>query len=321
MSVRFLKRLHIPGHSGHSSQKSLDSPKEDLTVLEDFEEYSEEEEADSGSDKCCECDAVIDGLSSDELEDAARTSYAYVKQPSSTNRLYYARQMARRYLESAANDQRKALEKLKKTLQFRREMDLDGLREALADPLSHYHNELENTLSPGHVYVQGYDRDGRSTYVFIPRRVQGHDPTWTIRGHIWTLERAIACSRAKDQTVNAVVDFNGFSAIRHSPPTSIGKDLMMTLRSHYVGHVNQIFLIDAPTAFLCLWACLKPFAGRCTRSKIHFVSSNRQKEKVLGRWYSPDQGAPWMMPSGKKNRELDVKEYLHSLPFDKAFDE
>ena len=274
-------------------------------------------------------DLILNHLTPDEIEIAARTSYAYVKDNTTDaslhkqTRLRYAKLMARRYLDSTGGQKHytKALARMKKTLQFRRKIDIDGLRECMSNPQSEYHAHLTKELSSRHLYVQGYDREGRSTYVFLPRRVQGHDPVWTIRAHMWTLEKAIACSRTEDQTVNAVVDFNGFSTIRHAPPTSIGKELMQTLRAHYVGHINQIFLIDAPTAFLCLWAVFKPFAGKVTRSKINFLSSERQKQDVISRWYADDQAPSWMLPSGTKNRDLDLDEYLYQTPFDKAFDQ
>lgn len=263
---------------------------------------------------------MLSNLSQDELEIAARTNYNYVKDPKKETRQKYAAEMAQRYLDSKS-DKDKALAKMKQTIQFRKDMDIDSLRDAANDPCSDYHVPLRKFLSNRKVYVQGYDLEGRSTYVFVPRLVDDHDPEWTRKGHVWSLERAIACSKAKDKTVNAVVDFAGFSASQHAPPIHIGKDNMTTLRDHYVGHVNNIFLVNVPTAFLCLWAIFKPFAGKKTREKIQFVNSKRQKEKILGRCYSNDQAASWMLPTGKKNRSLDVEEYIENTPFDCAFDE
>jgi hypothetical protein len=208
-------------------------------------------------------------------------------------------EMAQRYLDSKS-DKDIALAKMKATIKFRKEMDIDNLRTAATDPSSDYHIPLRKFLSNKKVYVQGYDLEGRSTYVFVPRLVDDHDPEWTRKGHVWSLERAIACSKARDKTVNAVVDFAGFSPNRNAPPIYIAKDIMMTLRDHYVRHINSIFLVNVPTAFLCLWAFFKPFAGKKTQNKIRFVNSNRQKEQILGRCYSSDQAASWMLPTGKK---------------------
>jgi hypothetical protein len=249
--------------------------------------------------------------------------------------------MARRYLRSNRNrDPDAALAKLASTLEFRQRMDVDGLRSAFSGAasaekkereapasgagersLSPYREPLLRQLSDGAVYVAGFDVEGRSTFVFEPHRVTGHDEEWTIKQHVYTLERAVACSRAGDRTVNAVVNFNHFSLSRHAPPAHIGQQFFTTLRSHYAGHVHQIYLVDAPAAFYCLWSLLKPFVGRTTRGKIQFVGTEHQKRSVLGRAYKPDQAAPWMVPNGGRSRELDLDEYLFRTPFDRAFDE
>lgn len=265
---------------------------------------------------------MLNRLSEDELDIAARTNYNYAtsKDPSQEARHKCAEEMAARYLRSKS-DRDKALAKMKATIKFRKDIDIDKLRNSSTDPISDYHLPLRKFLSNKKLYVSGYDKQGRSTYVFVPHLVDDHDPEWTRKGHVWSLERAIACSKSDDKTVNCVVDFRQFSVLRNAPPTSVGKDIMTTLRDHYVGRVNQIFLVNAPTTFLCVWAIFKPFAGKKTRDKIHFVNSNRKKEQVIGRWYSNDQAPSWMLPTGRKNRELDLDEYLQDTPFNKAFDE
>jgi CRAL/TRIO domain len=290
-------------------------------------------------------------LTEDQVETAARTSYRYycctasspaaasaaqrngdegkdeITSPESgeepnTLRSKCARDMARRYLRSERHhDPHAAVRTLAATLQFRQQMDVDGLRMAFHDPASPHRRGLLQRLSDRAAYVCGYDVVGRSTFVFEPHRVSGHDEHWTVRQHVYTLERAVACSRACDGTVNAVVNFRGFSYARHAPPASIGQQFFTTLGSHYVGRVHQIFIVDAPGEFYLLWALLKPFIGRNTRSKIQFVNSEAQKEAVIGRYYEHHQARPWMLPGGEKGRELDLDEYLLRTPFDKSFDE
>jgi CRAL/TRIO domain len=292
-------------------------------------------------------DTMMGLLTEEQIEMAARTSYRYynccaaaaassVSSPGTpgndddgtgsedptTLRRRYAREMARRYLRSNRHhDPHAAVHKLAATLQFRQEMDVDGLRTAFCDPQSPHRKSLLHRLSDRAAYVCGFDVDGRATFVFEPHKVQGHDEHWTVRQHVYTLERAVACSRATDGTVNAVVNFKGFSYARHAPPAHIGQQFFTTLRSHYAGHVHQIFIVDAPGAFYCLWTLLKPFIGRTTRSKIQFVNSEAQKKTVIGRYYRHQQARPWMLPNGEKRRELDLDEYLFKTPFDSAFDE
>lgn len=263
---------------------------------------------------------MLSKLSECEKEIAARTSYSYVKEPTEERKLIFAEAMAKRYL-SSKSDKTKALAKMKATLVFRKDLDIDALLDTPLNPTSPLHKPLRNFFSNKKLYVSGYDKDGRSTYIFVPRLVEDHCPRWTVKGHVYSMERAIACSKASDKTVNAVVDFNGFSFLRNTPPAAVGKEIMLTLRNHYVGHIHQIFIVDAPAAFLCIWKIFEPFAGTSTRTKIKFVNSASQKEQVVGRLYSKEEAASWMLPGGLKNRELDVDEYLFKTPFDSSFDE
>jgi hypothetical protein len=267
---------------------------------------------------------MLESLTAEELELAARSSYEYLQDPVVVEqRDVYAKQMAKRFLRSK-NDETVALKKMKATIAFRKEFDVDALRDAFTagdgDNKSSCHDPLKEQLLGKTIYVQGYDRDGRSTFVFVPRNVISHDPVWTLKGHIYTLERAIACSKSPDGTVNAVVDFHGFSAIKHAPPIHIGQQFMTVLRSHYAGSVNHIFLVEAPTAFLWLWTILKPFIGTKTKDKVIFVDT-ASRDKVIGQWYDDTQATPWMLPQGQKKRELDLDEYLYQTPFNNAFNE
>jgi CRAL/TRIO domain len=204
---------------------------------------------------------------------------------------------------------------------------------------SEFHETLYNNLQrQKNLYVQGYDRDGRSTYIFIPRNVQHFDATWTLREHVYTLERALACTKARDHKVNAVVDFNGYNRNLHAPPLSVGMEFLNVLGHYYGPCLNRVFIVDAPVAFLVIWTVLKPIVNKlASRNKVNieFVQStktanNRHRTNsknhhnyinVLERYYEPHQAASWMLPSGTKNRDLDVHEYLHQTPFNQAFDE
>jgi hypothetical protein len=261
---------------------------------------------------------ILQKLTDDDLETAALASYDYRKNPDPSKRQHYAKLLIQRIVR-AKKDEVRSWNTVQKTLQFRRDFDMDRLLTAFDDPTSQYTQPLKRQLDSKSVYVQGYDQDGRATYVFVPRNVVEHDDEWTIKKHVYTLERAIACSQAHDQTVNAVVDFNGFVSRHHTPPIHLGKEFMLTFRHHYAGSINQIFLVDAPYAFWCLWTIFKPLVGTSTRQRIHFVNS--KKHSKLHELYTKDQATSWMMPNGLKNRELDMDEYLYQIPFNKAYDE
>ena len=306
-----------------------------------------------------QAEELVSQLSPQEVEVAAKAFYEYLKQPNPEHTLFYAKQYARGFLKAFVDDtgakradMNRALKRIKETIQFRTEMDVDTLR-TLFDPeqqqsranskiddtnkqsrlkllgrqskasssraLSKAAQRLAQEMKYRNVYVQGHDIQGRSTYVFVPRNVRGHDQVWTMKQHVYTLERAVASSRAPDKTVNAVVDFNGFSPAKNAPPTSLGRTFIQTFGNHYGSSIHNVFLVDAPASFLCFWAILKPLLGKKARRKIHFVKSSQSNE--LAKFYTPDQAASWMMQGGQKNRELDVDEYLCQTPFYKSFDD
>jgi hypothetical protein len=269
-------------------------------------------------------DFVLSQLSPQDIETAARASYEYVQNPNASDRNRYASRIVQRYLDSKKGNVEVATQKLKATLTFRREIDVDGLMRAFDndddDPNNDYMELLQKHLSCKKLFVQGYDKQGRSTLFFIPRLVQGHDLEWTLKEAVYSIERAIACSRADDRKITAVVDFSGFSVIHHTPPLDIGTQFLTTLRSHYAGQIHRIYLLDTSSTFWFLWKIFEPFVGTATRNKIHFVSGESSKQE-LDEFFDLDQVPSWMIPGGKKNRTLDLDEYLFETPFNEAFDE
>lgn len=286
---------------------------------------------------------MLSQLSAEELEIAARSSFEYFKMRTRKDPAAdeddgddedtldpepYAKKMAERYWKSKKGDSELALEKMRATLAFRKEIDIDSLRLAFTQQTSDDDldsSTLEKFLSSGKNFVMCHDKEGRSTHFFVPRNTVEHDAEWTLKESLYTMERAIASSRAPDQSVNAILDFRGFSVVYHTPPLSIGKEFLMTLRNHYAGQVHRIFLVDAPASFSWLWSIFSPFVGTSTRDKIIFVSGTTEKQAVFSQYYEPNEATEWMMPESKeetgKNADFDLVEYLYKTPFDKAFDE
>ncbi|GKY95220.1 hypothetical protein MPSEU_000485000 [Mayamaea pseudoterrestris] len=278
------------------------------------------------SDEQAQIDDITKSLSSKELETAARTSYDYLLDTDNATLKKKSVQAAvQRVLRSKDHCKIRTQEALRLSLAFRQSMKIDDLRLAFSVTEGRVLQDFQplyEHLSSGMVYVQGYDKQGRSTYVFVPSRVTNSQSEleWTIRMHVYTLERAIACSKCPEKRVNAVVNFQNF-AIKNRPPMDLGIEFLTTFRDHYSGHVNQIFLIDAPRTFLCLWTVFAPFLAAKTKKRIHFVSGKKQKRKIVGGLYENDQAPSWMLPGGTLNRSFDARSYLLVTPFDKSFAE
>jgi len=262
---------------------------------------------------------ILAQLSHDEIETAALACHEYMKHPNETQREDYAERIILRYVRSKRNVAT-ALKKLKATLLFRKDMDIVGLVKSFKeDPSGEYSVRLQKQMASKKMYVQGYDKSGRSTLFFIPRLTQCHDSYWTLKEAVYSIERAIACSKAADGLINAVVDFSGFSITKHAPPLDIGKQFLTTLRNHYAGQIHRILLLDVPRTFSLFWTIFQPFIGSKTKAKILFLSGS--KKSKLSKLYHEDQVPSWMLSDGEKNLELDLDEYLFKIPFHCAFNE
>lgn len=273
------------------------------------------------ADNTVKINEMISQLTDHEMEIAAETSYDYFKYKNG-DRKDIVRKMAQRYLDSKQKDLKVALTKMRETLAFREKVNINEIRSAFDNDNKETKSEiqvlLQHRLSKNSHYVQGYDLDGRATYIFRPRYVDEHDEEGSVKEILYTLERAIACSNSS--TINILIDFSGFSLTKNTPPPSIGKKALTLLRQHYVGQINKIFIFDAPVGFSILWNMFKGFIGKETKKKLQFITHKKKAAGIMSKWYSDEKAASWMIPKrGLKNRELDVNEYLYQLSFDEAF--
>jgi hypothetical protein len=250
----------------------------------------------------------------------ARSSYRYLKNPVHSQRNIFAAQVVHRILESKTGNVVTTLTKVKKFIEFYRTAKVDELVTAFDDDDNNISDnmvqQLQKQLASKKFYVQGFDKRGRSTLYFIPRNAVDHD----LDSAIYSMERAIACSRSLDKTINCVVDFSKFP-LSNAPPLEVGKQFLSTLRLIYSGQIHRIFLINVPFSFSILWSIFSPFVGTDTRDKISIIKDNNyEKQKEFLDLYDRQELPHWAVPGGEKNRSLDVDEYLFDLPFDSAFD-
>jgi len=289
------------------------------------------------------CKRMVEALTEDEKEHAARSSYKYLwtavaaKENSKDlieSRDSYAEKMAMRHLTSKKGSFDVALQKFRNAIKFRKEADLDGLRLCFnADELdldeetrqryATYRERLEDRMQTGRVYVCGYDKRGRAIYTIYAARTKDFDREWFLKESLYNFERALACTEREtdglEQSITVIGNYTGFQS-KHAAPMSISHEFMSCLRENYPGRVKRVFLLNTPTSFLFFWSILKPFIGTDTRKKIQFVSNDRQREKAFSELISIDQASPWMLEGGKKTREFDSSNYLNQTSFDEAFD-
>ena len=288
------------------------------------------------------CRQMVDSLSDEEREHAARASYKYlwksVTSKEETKELleeqqFYAERMAMRHLSSKKGNFEIALQKFRSAINFRKEADLDGLRLCFqADKLNLdeetrkryaiYRERLEDRMQTGRVYACGYDKHGRAIYTIYAARTKDFDPDWFLKESLYNFERALACTEREtgglEESITVIGNYTGFQS-KHAAPMSISHEFMNCLRQNYPGRVKRVYLLNTPSSFLFFWKILKPFIGTDTKKKIQFLNE-RQREGAFSELITPDQASPWMLKGGDKKRDFDAFEYLRQTPFDEAFD-
>lgn len=289
------------------------------------------------------CQRMVDELTADELEHAARSSYKYLmKSLNAKNertkelneeRDYCAKKMAMRHLASKKGKFDVSMEKFRKCIKFRKDLDLDGLRLCFqADKLdlddetrelyATYRERLEARMQSGRVYVRGYDRVGSAVYTMFPGRSSDFDFDWFIKESLYNFERAIAASEREsgevEERVTIIGNYVGFTS-KNSAPMSLNQEFMSIMRHNYPGRVKKVFLINTSTSLNLLWSLIKNFIGTETRKKINFLSE-RQRESSFREILTQDQAAPWMLKGGQKSEKFNQLRYLRDIPFDEAFD-
>mmetsp|Transcript_17542 Transcript_17542/g.35706 ORF Transcript_17542/g.35706 Transcript_17542/m.35706 type:complete len:347 (+) Transcript_17542:109-1149(+) len=310
-------------------------------------------------------DTIFRHLSDEQIEIAARSSYRYLVSSTNGNaseedRDKHAKAMIFRYLQAeqkvhpnspSEQWEAAALDKMKKTLAFRVEKNVDDIRlcfdkthssssssseneeEKKAD--DSYEEEkrkertrirkgLEDRFQNGASVVRGYTKDGRALFLNFPRTETSWNEEFFIAGNIYTIERALACTeRNTDGEKSKIVvmyDYNEY-AMKNSPPTQLVKKLLYNLRDHWPERLEHVFVVDAPFIFRAFWAVIKHFIDPITKDLVQFVTGEEMKRKVFSEIVSEEHATPWMLAEGKNAEDADMQKYLRDIPFDYAYGE
>jgi CRAL/TRIO domain len=241
----------------------------------------------SDSDLSALGDQMVQELSDDEREHAARASYKYLwksvtsSEPEKESKEFFeeqtkmAKAMALRFLKSKKGNYAVAMQKFKSAIAFRKEMDVDGLRlcfqadkldldDATRDTYAIYRERLSERMTTGRVYVCGYDKEGRAIYTIYAARTKDFDPEWFLKESLFNFEKALACTERESggfkDSITVIGNYTGFQS-KHSAPMSISHRFMDSLRQNYPGRVHRVYLLRTPSSFLIFWSLLKPVSA------------------------------------------------------------
>jgi len=298
-------------------------------------------------------EAVLQQLSVDEVETAARVSYQYCTQLSSHphHNIYYARRLIQRHISdhSVLKKGRKdhdtvivaivqaTLQKVRTTLSFYRDKRIhETVRTLLFDNHHHHHHHhpnhhndlhekhkriLTDYLGPkGKMFVRGHDKQGHACVHVICRHSPPHshnDREGAMLSFFYTLERAIACSKHGHERVVGCMDLQGFQ-LWHLPPLHVMVELLLLLKNMYRERLVRIYLVDAPVLARYMWKMLQPFLYQKIREKCIFVTGEKQRRDIFATNFDLDQCMSYQHPEGKLPETIDMDAYL-CQPFDTAY--
>lgn len=292
-------------------------------------------------------DRIFHQLTDKEKEQAARaSSYKYLVASTSSgaspdDRDQHARSTIQRYItveqklgknKSPDEWMEAAYTKLIKTLEYREEKKVDAIRLCFdKDKVSENDDELHATIRDNlekryankASIIRGYTKDGRAMFQNIPRGDTSWEEEYYIKGNIYMMERALACTERKTNgkltKVVVFYDYNGY-ATKNSPPPLLIKQLMSDFRDHWPEQLMHSFIVDSPFIFRAFWAIIKHFIDPITRAQVQFITGEEQKQ-LFREMIDEDQAAPYMYEGGKDGEEADFKAFFYDVPFDHAYGE
>jgi len=284
-------------------------------------------------------DVIFKHLDDSEKEQSARaSSYKYMKSLtcSAGERDALTKAMIERYLTveqklgtKKALWEGRGLTKLRNTLKFRREMEVDDLRICFdkGKETSKLHTtireRLEERFASGSSVIQGYSKEGRALFLNFPRLETKWEAEYYIKGNIYMLERALACTERKTKGVKTKVvmffDYNQY-AMKNSPPPALIRGLLRDLRDHWPERLEHVVLVDTPIFFRAFWAIVKHFIDPVTKDLVQFVTGEEQKS-WLRELVAADQAMSFMFEGGQETAEVDMKRFFYDVPFDQAYGE
>ena len=226
-------------------------------------------------------------------------------------------------------DVAKAITKIKNTLRWRKEFQVDKIVSALEDdakgtPKSgeDFAAILRNENETGKIYVRGYDKDGRAMMYMRPGNENTMDETNNMRHLVFQLEKAVACSQKNGHgKICLVIDYDGFS-ISKTPSMSASRNTLTILQDHFCERMFRAYICNPPFVFRTFYNMIKPFVDPVTKQKVCWCVGKQGLEQIVDDVGGAEMAAKQLEKccGGGDVRDFDSVEY-NQQPLNVAFDE
>ena len=281
---------------------------------------------------------MIDALTVEEQEVAARSSYAYwiagtrSEQPLPTQvRERTAMREACRHL-NGSGDFKFALKGLKKTVAFRTSRNIEVYRTCMNEGFVYANQEhtklaaqLRNSISENMKFQtmvpRGHDRSQNAVLLAMPRKEKGERGVESFLDFvIYIIERTIACTEAmsegRSENIVVVLDCKRSCA----PCLKAMKAAVRILQNHFPNRLKNLVIIDPPAWLSGAYHLLKPFLDPDTRTKFMMATSKKQKAASFGGLIDESQASPNMLVNGELTSPIDSSFFLTKVPFHRLYD-
>lgn len=223
--------------------------------------------------------------------------------------------MPRRYLRGEKGDVQSAIKKLRDTLEWRKDFEVDNIVAGDFDELMRVEN------ATGKMYTRGYDKEGSAVMYMKPGLENTKSEIDQMRHLVYVVERAIAAtnhhSKGKQEKICILIDFEKFSAW-NSPPMSTTRHTLNILQNHYPERMKRAFLCNPPAYFKVFWSLASPFIDPVTKEKVVFCTGSAGMERVKD--LLEDMGNVEPCAGGIASREFESAAFI-KLNFHETFDE
>lgn len=200
-------------------------------------------------------------------------------------------------------DVEKAAEMLDATLKWRKDFDVESICKNWKGTI-----ELENAT--GKAYVRGHDKCGRAVVVLRPSAENTFDHTGNLHHLVYTMERAVACTKKKGQErISFLIDFDGYS-IFNAPSLSTAHDSVRILQDHYPERLQKAYFVRTPVIFLGLFRLVQHLVDSVTLSKACFLSDEDMADPHNQLLVDVDKSLLEACFGGKDHRPFRSHEYL-----------
>ncbi|KAI5308215.1 hypothetical protein KEM55_006271 [Ascosphaera atra] len=174
-------------------------------------------------------------------------------------RMFCTRDCMLRYLRATKWHVEQAIERLERTLVWRREY---GVEEHTADYIS---IELET----GKMVVQGYDNNGRPCLYLNPSKQNTERTPRQVQALVFMLERMIDLMMPNQESMALIVDFKSAKASQNAS-IGQGRETLNILQNHYPERLGRAMVTNIPFAINGFFKLITPFIDPVTRQKLKF---------------------------------------------------